>query len=35
MWMSDHLGKYEEKFGEIQVGQQKQKSDSDQPSYYG
>ncbi|MHA1975790.1 MAG: DUF3467 domain-containing protein [Candidatus Hodarchaeales archaeon] len=35
MWMSDHVRKYEEKFGEIQVGQQKQKPDSEQPPYYG
>ena len=35
IWMSQHVKKYEEMHGEIQVGQMKQKSDSDQPSYYG
>ncbi len=35
IWMSEHVKRYESVHGEIQVGKQKQKSDSAPPPYYG
>ncbi|MHA1995752.1 MAG: hypothetical protein ACW97Z_14490 [Candidatus Hodarchaeales archaeon] len=35
IWMSEHVKRYENMHGEIQIGQQKQKSDSSPPPYYG
>ena len=35
IWMSEHVKRYEAMHGEIQIGKQKQKSDTTQPPYYG
>jgi hypothetical protein len=34
-WMSEHVKRYEDHHGEIQIGQPQQKQETDQPPYYG